>query len=91
MSAPVQPAGRCRSCQAEVDWARTPDGKTMPLDRASAGSLDGNLAVRRLEDGTLAARPLVLGEEPGPGEKRGISHFASCQDAAKWRKREGAR
>lgn len=86
-----RPAARCRSCQAQVDWAKTPDGKSMPLDRASAGHPDGNLAVQRLPDGTLAVRPLVLGEEPQPGETRGISHFASCRDAAGWRKRGGAR
>jgi hypothetical protein len=48
--------GRCRAeaCRAVVLWARTPAGRTMPLDR----------------DGT--------------------SHFATCPDAARFRRRRTA-
>lgn len=28
-------AGRCRACQAEIAWYRTPAGKRMPLDEGT--------------------------------------------------------
>ena len=81
----------CRSCQITVDWATLPDGKTIPIDRSSAGDPTGNLAVRRTDTGTLEVRYLKGGEEPEPGEKRGISHFATCPQAANWRERKARR
>lgn len=80
----------CRSCGATVDWANLPGGGPVPVDRASAGDPKGNLAVRRTDAGTLAVRYLKGGEQPADGEKRAISHFASCPQAAAWRKREAA-
>jgi hypothetical protein len=82
---------RCRSasCQAEIDWAQSvPEAgvapSLMPVDRASADDPSGNLAVWR-EGRTLRFRVLAKGEGPRPGEHRGISHYASCPDAASWR------
>lgn len=81
----------CRSCRIEIDWAQLPDGKPIPVDRASAGDPSGNLAVHRTTAGTLKARYLKSGEQLQPGEVRGISHFASCPQAAAWRQREASR
>jgi len=82
---------RCRSagCQAEIDWAMSvarpgAQPSKMPVDRASADDPAGNLAVWR-DGGTLRFRVLGKGEEPGPGEHRGISHYATCPAAASWR------
>jgi hypothetical protein len=76
---------RCRSCQAEIRWATLPDGKPMPLD---ANPVDGgNVAVHRHLSGVLYARVLKAGEEPEPHERRGVSHFATCSDAAAFRRR----
>ena len=77
----------CRSCHAEIDWAGLEGGGPIPIDRASAGDPKGNLAIRRIEHGTLRARYLRKGEQPQAGEVRGISHFATCPDAPAWRKR----
>ena len=77
----------CRSCRITIDWAQLPDGKPVPVDRASAGDPKGNLAVHRTTAGTLKARVLKAGEQLQPGEVRGISHFASCPQARQWRER----
>lgn len=78
----------CRSCQIPVDWGTLPDSKAIPIDRSSAGDPKGNLAVRRTDAGTLKVRFLKADEQPEPGEKRGISHFATCPQAANWRERK---
>ena len=75
----------CRSCRIPIDWAQLPGGKPVPVDRDSAGDPNGTLAVRRTPAGTLQARVLKSGEQTQPGEVRGISHFASCPQAATWR------
>ena len=80
----------CRSCLIKIDWAQLPDGKPVPVDRSSAGDPSGNLAVRRTGAGTLLARVLKQGEQPEPGEVRGISHFATCPQAAEHRKERRA-
>ena len=76
----------CDSCHAEIDWALLPSGKRIPLDRATAGDPKGNLAVKRLDDGSLHARYLKNGDQPGASEVRGISHFATCEFADQHRK-----
>jgi len=38
------------------------------IERGSAGAPDGEWAVWKLLDGTLACRQLTAGEQPGPGE-----------------------
>ena len=79
----------CDSCHAVIDWALLPSGKRIPVDRASAGDPKGKLAVKRLDDGQLHARYLKKGDQPEGGEKRGISHFASCEFADQHRKSRG--
>ena len=90
------PAGRtvtsvatCGSCGTEIDWALMPSGKRNPVDHHSAGDPNGTLAVKRLDDGTLAARVLKDGDQPEQDEKRGTSHFATCPDADKHRRGRG--
>jgi hypothetical protein len=46
----------------------------VPVLRGSAGKPGGRLAVRLLLDGTLGSRELAEGEEPLPGEWRGVEH-----------------
>ena len=60
---------------------------TTPVNQDSAGDPKGKLAVRRDESGVLRFRYLKKDEEPGPGEKRGITHFATCEQSASWRSR----
>lgn len=70
---------RSESCGARIDWATSvpADGEQparMPVDHWSAGDPAGNLAVWRDGGGRLRFRALRRGEEPGPGEKRGVCH-----------------
>lgn len=78
----------CVSCQAMVDFAfHAGGGGSMIIDRKSAGDPKGNLAVWRKPDGTLWYRVLRKGEEPRPGEKRGLPHWATCTRPEAHRKR----
>lgn len=63
---------RCRSCGAEVTWAKTEAGKNMPIERAD----DGNLTYD-------AANGSVLHDPDGGW----ISHFATCGQADDWRRK----
>lgn len=64
----------CGSCGATITWARTITGKAAPMERADDGTwvIDGDGVVRQAKAATN-----------GP---RYRSHFASCKDAAQWRK-----
>lgn len=75
----------CRSCGAEIAWATTPGNSLIPLDNAPRDT--GNLAVHRNPRGDLIARPLTGGALPEAHEKLGISHFATCPNAAGHRRR----
>lgn len=73
---------KCRSCGADILWARTKAGKLMPVDAAE--SSDGNVFVAQTERGLTAFIP-----EEGTvidGASRHKSHFATCPNAAKHRK-----
>ena len=68
---------KCRDCGLEVMFLHTRDGKRMPVDPYPH------------EDGTVAARPhagayvdghvIKAGQLPGPGYRRFLPHFATCQ------------
>jgi hypothetical protein len=66
----------CRSCGAPIDWALTPKGQRIPLDVATHP--DANIIV----DDHGIARIVAKGE----GTR--ISHFATCVDAKRFRKRD---
>ena len=74
---------RCRTCEAPIEWATTPAGKTMPLDAAPTASgtwcySRGETWLATEEDRALK-RPLYT------------SHFATCPDAAQHRTPRGRR
>lgn len=85
-------AAACRSCGQPVAWAVTDAGKAIPLDADPAGDPlvvpDGNLeatpgplfSVRHVIPGELNLFDLF---EP-PTRYR--THFATCPEAASWRK-----
>ena len=64
---------RCRSCGAQVTWAKTELGKSMPIERVAA---DGNLTFDAA-NGTVRSDP----------EGVWISHFATCAQADEWRRK----
>lgn len=77
---------RCKSCNAEIVWARTDRGRRMPLERAD----DGNIVLRDVD----RVRFIRDGRVQYPGgaaelrgdERRYVSHFATCPQAAAHRK-----
>jgi hypothetical protein len=78
----------CRSCDAEILWARTERGKKMPLDAApvcdAIAETRGLFVLRETDhrDGPLAIAAWGLeGTEP-----HYRSHFASCPNASQHRR-----
>lgn len=71
---------KCRSCGAEIVWAKTETGKSIPIDAEPVN--EGNI---HLKDGVAYVDKSCMGL-PGPHYK---SHFATCPHAAKHRKKEG--
>jgi hypothetical protein len=72
----------CRSCGKEVIWVRTNTGKTMPVD--SKPSPDGNVLLIRDLFGQVESCEVV---KKGSKDELHLSHFATCPQARKWRKR----
>ncbi len=71
---------KCRSCGAPIIWAMT-EKKTMPVDAVPSDK--GNVAVA-IHGGTVRA---IVGVGPDSIGPRHLSHFVTCPQAAKWRKR----
>lgn len=72
---------RCKSCLAEITWARTEKGRRIPLDAEPVEG--GNI---QLQDGIaviIGHGPTLLDDE-GP---RHLSHFVTCPNSQDWRKR----
>ncbi len=75
----------CRSCHAEIVWVVTERGTFMPLD--AIPSTVGNIVLVDGPDGGQVARVVsTLGDGT---EQRWRSHFASCPDAKRHRRRRG--
>ncbi len=74
---------KCRSCGAEIIWVKTANQRLMPLN--AEPDPKGNLillnGVPTLVQRDLYDKPL---EEQGP---RYTSHFVTCPDADKFRKK----
>lgn len=66
----------CRSCGAPIEWAVTRKGSRIPLDVGSRP--DANIVIDEL--GIAQVVPA------GDGVR--TSHFATCPDAAKYRRRD---
>jgi hypothetical protein len=68
----------CKSCNAAILWAETPNGKRMPLDAQPVPN--GNIV---LVDG----KATVIGHgETRDGREAWLSHWATCPSAAQHRK-----
>lgn len=71
----------CAKCHAPLIFARTPNGKHMPLDKARDPSGTSRYAVMRDTSLVLRVRFLRDGEEPTPGiEHRHMPHHATCPE-----------
>lgn len=77
----------CRSCHGQIIWARTVNGRPMPVDAEPAAN--GNVilvATQRYQAQPPTAK--VLGREEA-AEHAGalyVSHFASCPQRTAWRR-----
>lgn len=82
---------QCRSsnCRADVVWAiNDATGKKVILDAEPVAG--GNIVQTQLiPGGELHVRHLTRGEDPPAMAPRYQSHFASCPDADKFRKKKG--
>lgn len=79
-------ADRCKSCGAEIEWATSAKtGKAIPLDLGEAVAVPGRPISVLLVVWEGVARPAQL-DDP-PSVKLRTSHFATCPQAASWRKR----
>lgn len=65
----------CRSCGAPIEWVVTEKGKRMPLD------------IERRDDGNVTVDPSGTARVVPKGKGSRVSHYATCADADRWRKR----
>lgn len=67
----------CKGCGAPIEWAKTKNGKDMPLEVDER--FNGNLVI----EGGVA-----LYIRPDPKVKARMSHYANCKKALEFRKSE---
>jgi hypothetical protein len=73
----------CRYCPAPLLWAKTERGSGMPLD---LGDHPGGNMAARTDGGQVVVRSCPPGRELHPGERRVMTHYATCVGADKARK-----
>lgn len=81
----------CRSCGASITWAVAESGKRIPVDAQPVAN--GNLRLSQEPgDGSFTIqRARVTGStidllDPTDDGARYVSHYATCPDAADWRR-----
>lgn len=77
---------RCRSCRAPIIWLTIrPGGRRMPIDADPIA--DGNIIADLAQAvGIVIPAGALTFLDDTPGEARYRSHFASCPQAAEWRR-----
>lgn len=88
---------RCSSCHRPILWALTTEGNRIPLDPTPGpdGKIiltgrddDGVMIVRVIKKNDPAFEPSLFDEKPaGHDGLRWTSHFATCPNANKHRRR----
>jgi hypothetical protein len=97
-AAPRHVAKRCSSCAAPIFWAQLLDEKGERIRRQDGRGWKsipvnlghdpkGNVVLWDRKGQGIVGRVLRQGEAPPPGTKLRTSHFATCPDAKKHRKR----
>lgn len=80
--------GTCRGCGAKILWIRTKGGKSMPCDPEEITywkSTTGRIMIVTPNGEVVAAR---LDGPPAAATGMGyISHFATCPEAGRFRRR----
>lgn len=77
---------QARECRAEIRMARTEQNRDIPVDVDPVP--DGNLVWRRNAAGGWRMHKLGKTEKPDPGERRFVSHFATCTAPEAFRRRK---
>jgi len=67
---------KCRSCKAEIIWAATESGRAMPLDAKP----EKRFVLMEIQGG---------GADEAVAVDTYVSHFATCPEADKFRKKGG--
>ncbi len=76
---------KCKSCNAEIQWAKTPAGKPMPVNMTAAEN--GNVALLQSPKGPIAVVLDSSGKapheslQPSPDAPKYLSHFVTCPAA----------
>lgn len=79
------PIEQCRSCNANIIWARTSSGRPMPVDAEPTRSANVRL---RWEGSEVKADVVKVALAFGSTGNR-LSHFVTCPKADQWRRRGG--
>ena len=75
---------RCKACEAPIVWAVTKAGKRMPVDVTPTE--DGNVLLFPMADRQVLAIVFSLDEARAKSRERFKSHFATCVEAARFRR-----
>lgn len=75
-------SARCRSCQDEVIWTQSANGKAMPLNATP----DPKGRYYLVPPSDPREDPLAVNGTAPPGAPRFTSHFATCPNAATHRR-----
>lgn len=80
---------RCKGCGRKIKWVKTAAGKNMPVDIEAINimpSKTGHVVVITLSGNVVRGNLVMSGT---PNAVMGYtSHFSTCPDAEKFRKRE---
>lgn len=75
----------CRSCRATIVWTMSSAGRKMPVDAEPVDG--GNVIARGDHDQGLPVVVVTRNGDPPPSGPTYTSHFATCAQADKWRRR----
>ena len=79
----------CRSCHAEVIWVKVaPNNKRMPIDPNPDPAGNVLVDMHRRTAIVVSTEELKLLEEVGKHAPLYRSHFASCPQADRWRRKD---
>lgn len=76
---------QCGTCHAEIIWAVTTKAKRMPVDKDIHAQ--GNVLLADRGGSTPLAKVLTVAQQFGMQGKLRRSHFATCPDANKHRRK----
>lgn len=77
---------KCRGCGAEIDWIRTPAGRSMPIDPEPVFVKEGDGGCHFITDeGEMISGREV--PENGEGvEVAFVPHWATCPEASRFKR-----